>query len=68
MCFGFVFSGRVKHSNLIDVIWLVRKYVEGMKESNKLLDLMSTAGSDEVEPTKALANRTGLYYDVSLSP
>ena len=68
MCFRFIFSGHVKHSNLIDVIRLVQKYIKGMKESNKLLDLTSAAGSDEIEPTKAVANQTALYYDVSLSP
>ncbi|OSX58629.1 hypothetical protein POSPLADRAFT_1049371 [Postia placenta MAD-698-R-SB12] len=41
----------------------VRRYVEGMKEASKLLDLLSTAGSDELEPTKAVAARQVLYPD-----
>lgn len=44
----------------------VRRYVEGMKEASKLLDLLSTAGSDELEPTKAVAARQVLYPDVSI--
>ncbi|PCH43275.1 RNB-domain-containing protein [Wolfiporia cocos MD-104 SS10] len=41
----------------------VRKYVESMKDSGKLLDLLSTPGSDDVEPTKAVAARQVLYPD-----
>ena len=45
----------------------VRKYVEGTKESVKLLDLLSAAGDNEIEPTKAAsAGRGALYPDVSL--
>lgn len=43
---------------------IVRKYVEGMKESAQLLDLLSAAGSDDIEPTKAAAGRQALYPDV----
>jgi hypothetical protein len=42
----------------------VRKYVEAMKDSNQLLDLLSVAGSDDIEPTKAAAGRTAIYPDV----
>jgi len=41
----------------------VRRYVEGMKESSKLIDLLSAAGSDQLEPTKAVAARQVLYPD-----
>jgi len=41
----------------------VRKYVEGMKDSNQLLDLLSASGSDEIEPTRAVAARSSLYPD-----
>lgn len=39
----------------------VRRYVEGAKESSKLLDLLSAVGSDDIEPTKAVAARQALY-------
>lgn len=35
-----------------------------MKESAQLLDLLSAAGSDDIEPTKAAAGRQALYPDV----
>ncbi|CAL1698566.1 unnamed protein product [Somion occarium] len=38
----------------------IRRYVEGMKKSGLLLDLLSTAG-EEIEPTKAVAARQVLY-------
>ncbi|KAE9408711.1 RNB-domain-containing protein [Gymnopus androsaceus JB14] len=41
----------------------VRKYVEGMKDANQLLDLLSADGSQEIEPTKAAAGRQVLYPD-----
>ncbi|KAG2063668.1 RNB-domain-containing protein [Suillus decipiens] len=41
----------------------VRNYVDGMKNSDQLLDLLSATGSDEVEPTRAVAGRTALYTD-----
>ncbi|KAG1789318.1 uncharacterized protein HD556DRAFT_1244099 [Suillus plorans] len=41
----------------------VRNYVDGMKNSDQLLDSLSTTGSDEVEPTRAVAGRTALYAD-----
>jgi hypothetical protein len=44
----------------------VRDYVEGMKNSDQLLDLLSATGSDELEPTRAVAGRTALYTDVRL--
>ncbi|PSS31962.1 hypothetical protein PHLCEN_2v2289 [Hermanssonia centrifuga] len=39
----------------------VRKYVEGAKENSKLLDLLSVAGTDDIEPTKVTAARQALY-------
>ncbi|EKM52263.1 uncharacterized protein PHACADRAFT_211534 [Phanerochaete carnosa HHB-10118-sp] len=39
----------------------VRKYVEGAKESSRLLDLLSAVGSNEIEPTKTAAARQALY-------
>ncbi|KAF8870959.1 hypothetical protein BD779DRAFT_1720386 [Infundibulicybe gibba] len=41
----------------------VRQYVEGMKDANQLLDLLSVAGTEELEPTKAAAGRQALYPD-----
>ncbi|KAH9476796.1 Exosome complex exonuclease dis3 [Psilocybe cubensis] len=39
----------------------VRKYVQSMKNSTQLLDLLSAEGSSEIEPTKAVAGRQSLY-------
>ncbi|KAF5351650.1 hypothetical protein D9756_007734 [Leucocoprinus leucothites] len=39
----------------------VRKYVEKTPEADKLLDLLSAAGSDEIELTKAAGARQPLY-------
>ncbi|KAF9073535.1 RNB-domain-containing protein [Rhodocollybia butyracea] len=39
----------------------VRKYVEGMKNANQLLDLLSAEGSQGIEPTKAAVGRQVLY-------
>ncbi|KAJ3529635.1 hypothetical protein NM688_g7830 [Phlebia brevispora] len=39
----------------------VRHYVEGTTDPSKLLDLLSAAGQDEIEPTKAVAARHALY-------
>jgi hypothetical protein len=44
----------------------VRNYVDGMKNSDQLLDLLSATGSDEVEPTRVVAGRTAFYADVRL--
>ncbi|TBU24927.1 RNB-domain-containing protein [Dichomitus squalens] len=41
----------------------VRKYVEGRKDSNELLDLLAAAGSDNLDPTPAAAARQALYPD-----
>ncbi|KIM82109.1 hypothetical protein PILCRDRAFT_821006 [Piloderma croceum F 1598] len=41
----------------------VRKYVQDMKDSSRVLDLLSVAGSNDIEPTKAVAGRTALYPD-----
>lgn len=43
----------------------VRKYVQDMRDSSQVLDLLSVAGSNDIEPTKAVAGRTALYPDVS---
>ena len=45
----------------------VRKYVEGVKDANQLLDLLAAAGAEDIEPTKAVAGRQALYPDVSIS-
>lgn len=42
----------------------VRRYVEALKESSQLLDLLST-GSEEIEPTRAVSTRPVLYPDAS---
>ncbi|KAI0758758.1 RNB-domain-containing protein [Fomes fomentarius] len=39
----------------------VRNYVEGSKDSSRLLDLLATSGSDNLEPTAAVASRQALY-------
>ncbi|KAH9911776.1 RNB-domain-containing protein [Epithele typhae] len=39
----------------------VRKYVECMKESSQLLDLLSAAGNDGLDATAAVAARSALY-------
>ncbi|KAF7980217.1 hypothetical protein HWV62_39325 [Athelia sp. TMB] len=41
----------------------VRKYIEAMKDASQLSDLLSVAGANELEPTKAVAGRTALYSD-----
>ncbi|TCD60755.1 exosome catalytic subunit dis3 [Steccherinum ochraceum] len=38
----------------------VRRYVEGLKDANQLLDLLSVKG-EEIEPTRAAAPRQALY-------
>ena len=43
---------------------IVRRYIEGCKDSEKLLDLLSAIGSDEIEPTKTVAARQALYPEV----
>ena len=47
-------------------LYLVRKYLEGMKDSPQLLDLLSATSSDDIEQTKATATRSALYPDVRL--
>ena len=58
-------SGTFMHAILMNTVIelynVVRRYVEGCKESGKLLDLLSASGSDEIEPTKAVAARQALY-------
>ncbi|KAG6861108.1 hypothetical protein C0995_003837 [Termitomyces sp. Mi166 len=46
----------------------VRKYVEGMKEPNQLLDLLAAEGSNDIEPTKAGAGRQSLYPEYLPTP
>ncbi|KAJ3726993.1 RNB-domain-containing protein [Lentinula raphanica] len=41
----------------------VRKYVEGMKDANVLLDLLAAEGSSEIGPTPAVSGRQALYPD-----
>ncbi|EPQ56056.1 RNB-domain-containing protein [Gloeophyllum trabeum ATCC 11539] len=41
----------------------VRRYVEGTKDSNQLLDLLAVVGEDSIEPTRAVAARSALYAD-----
>lgn len=53
-----------KHAASPNAAFSVRRYIEGTKDSGKLLDLLSTAGSDDIEPTKAVAARQSLYPDV----
>ena len=47
------------------LVSVVRKYVEGCKNSSQLLDLLSAPGSDAVEPTTATQARQALYPEVS---
>lgn len=43
----------------------VRKYVEGMQEAEKLLDILSATGTHDVEETRAATTtRTALYANV----
>ncbi|KAF4611727.1 hypothetical protein D9613_003992 [Agrocybe pediades] len=39
----------------------VRQYVEGMKDASQLLDLLAAEGTNDIEPTKAVAGRQALY-------
>ncbi|KII94407.1 hypothetical protein PLICRDRAFT_100657 [Plicaturopsis crispa FD-325 SS-3] len=41
----------------------VRKYVEALPDSAEVIDLLAAAGSDDIEPTKAVAARSALYPD-----
>ncbi|GLB43614.1 putative RNR ribonuclease family protein [Lyophyllum shimeji] len=41
----------------------VRKYVEGMKESAQLLDLLAAEGPNQIEPTPVTSGRQALYPD-----
>lgn len=63
--FRYVY-GNIFEMNKSRVNSLVRKYVEELKDSSQLLDLLSVAGSNNIEPTKAVAGRTALYPDVRL--
>jgi exosome complex exonuclease DIS3/RRP44 len=42
----------------------VRQYVEGMANATQLLDLLAAEGSEEIEPTMAVASRRALYSEV----
>lgn len=42
----------------------VRKYVEGMKDTSVLLDLLSATGAGDLEPTRTVGARAPLYPDV----
>ena len=52
---------------LFSCFFIVRKYVEGMKDSTQLLDLLAAVGSEDMEPTRAAAGRQVLYPDVCFS-
>ena len=52
---------------LFIMIFIVRKYVESMKDSTQLLDLLAAVGSEDLEPTRAAAGRQVLYPDVRFS-
>ncbi|KAJ2933461.1 hypothetical protein H1R20_g3629, partial [Candolleomyces eurysporus] len=41
----------------------VRKYVEGMKDSSQLLDLLASVEADEIEPTRAAGGKQILYSE-----
>ena len=47
-------------------LFSVRRYVEGAKDSSKLLDLLAAVGQDDVEPTRAKTARQALYPDVGV--
>ena len=49
------------------MFFVVRNYVEGMKNSTQLLDLLAVVGSEDIEPTRAAAGRQALYPDVRFS-
>ena len=49
------------------IFFIVRKYVEGTKDSTQLLDLLAAVGSEDLEPTRAAAGRQVLYPDVRFS-
>lgn len=46
---------------------VVRKYIENMKGTGQLLDLLSADGSQEIEPTKAAAGHQVLFMPPKLS-
>jgi exosome complex exonuclease DIS3/RRP44 len=60
---GWCMGSTTPHTH-VDAFCVVRTYVEGMKGSNELLDLLSAGGSGDIEPTRAAASRTALYPDV----
>ncbi|TDL29343.1 RNB-domain-containing protein [Rickenella mellea] len=39
----------------------VRQYVDGMRDPSVLLDLLSAAGTDDIEPTRATMSRAAIY-------
>ena len=52
---------------LFYMFFIVRKYIEGMRDSTQLLDLLAAVGSEDMEPTRAAAGRQVLYPDVCFS-
>ena len=46
------------------ILHSVKQYVEAMENATSLLDLLSVAGVDEVEPTNRTAAREFLYSEV----
>lgn len=45
----------------------VRRYVDGLKESSQLMDLLAADTSEAIEPTKSVAAREQVYPDVCSS-
>ncbi|KIK00978.1 hypothetical protein K443DRAFT_678766 [Laccaria amethystina LaAM-08-1] len=52
---------KAEHAGIASIS--VRKYIEGVKDANQLLDLLAAAGAEDIEPTKAVAGRQALYPD-----
>ena len=63
-----LFSSLTEFLVPVFMFFIVRKYVEGMKDSTQLLDLLAAVGSEDMEPTRAAAGRQVLYPDVSIFP
>ena len=62
-----LFSSLTEFLVPVFMFFIVRKYVEGMKDSTQLLDLLAAVGSEDMEPTRAAAGRQVLYPDVRFS-
>lgn len=64
ICFWCNYPPCLESDKNTHTIIIVRKYVEALKDSSQLLDLLSVAGSNDIDPTTAAAGRTALYPDV----